>query len=143
MRSPRALARDAVLATLCAINRGDRHACPICGADFARFLRRSENLMCVGCRSFARHRLMVLYLQRETSLLASGRILHLAPEPAVHRILSAAETDYVTLDLCDGPLVDVQADVRSLPFDDASFDAVICSHVLEHVTEDVQAAREF
>ncbi len=86
---------------------------------------------------------MVLYLERETNLLRRPRrVLHIAPEPGVHAVLSAqASLDTVTLDLDDGERVQVQADARELPFDDGSFDAVICSHVLEHIAEDVDVAR--
>lgn len=138
------LLRDTALAALKTINRGDRHYCPICRTSFARFMRRGGNLMCVGCRSFARHRLMVLYLERETDLLRRPRrALHIAPEPGVHSVLSAASSlDAVTLDIDDGDRVQVQADARDLPFDDESFDAVICSHVLEHIPEDIDVARE-
>jgi SAM-dependent methyltransferase len=138
------LLRDAALVGLRAVNHGDRHHCPICDTDFARFMRRHDNLMCVGCRSFARHRLMVLYLQRETELLSrSRRVLHIAPEPGVSTVLSAAPLlDTVTLDADDGAQVQVHADARALPFTDDSFDAVLCSHVLEHIPEDVDVARE-
>ena len=34
------------------------------------------------------------------------------------------------------------ADAERLPFDDASFDVVICSHTLEHLTRDEPASRE-
>jgi SAM-dependent methyltransferase len=138
------LLRDAALVGLRTINHGDTHHCPICDADFARFMRRGHNLMCVGCRSFARHRLMVLYLQRETELLReSGRVLHIAPEPGVSAALSTAPfLDTVTLDVDEDADVQVHADARDLPFEDGSFDAVLCSHVLEHIPEDVEAARE-
>lgn len=87
---------------------------------------------------------MVLYLERETELLRRPRrALHIAPEPGVHAVLAAAPSlDAVTLDADDGEGVQVQADARDLPFDDDSFDAVICSHVLEHIPEDVDVARE-
>jgi SAM-dependent methyltransferase len=136
--------RDAALAGLRSINRGHRHYCPICKRSYARFMRRGANLMCVGCRSFARHRLMILYVQHETDLLRDGRrVLHIAPEPGVHGVLTDAPTlDNVTLDLEPGADVQVQADARDLPFEDASFDAVLCSHVLEHIPEDVSVAHE-
>jgi SAM-dependent methyltransferase len=132
------------LIALNAINHGDQHYCPICETSFARFMRRGGNLMCVGCRSFARHRLMVLYIQREVELLRQpAPILHIAPEPGVHSVLSKAPAiDNVTLDLESGADVQIQADARELPFGDGSFDAVLCSHVLEHIPEDVTVAYE-
>lgn len=36
----------------------------------------------------------------------------------------------------------VLADMRCAPFPDSSFDVVLCSHVLEHIAEDVTAMRE-
>ena len=87
---------------------------------------------------------MVLYLQLETDLLRRrGRVLHIAPEAGVHAFLSAFSlVDNVTLDVDAWPDVQVQADARDLPFEDRSFDAVLCSHVLERIPEDVDVARE-
>jgi SAM-dependent methyltransferase len=88
---------------------------------------------------------MALYLENETDVFASGaRVLHLAPEPALYRRLGREpRLDYTTGDLEGGALVDVQLDARKLPFADDSFDLVLCSHVLEHIHEDIQVAREF
>lgn len=36
----------------------------------------------------------------------------------------------------------VKADLRQVPFSDAAFDVVLCSHVLEHIHEDMVAMRE-
>ena len=36
----------------------------------------------------------------------------------------------------------LEADLRKLPFPDGAFDLVLCSHVLEHIREDVAAMRE-
>ncbi|MDQ3647415.1 MAG: methyltransferase domain-containing protein, partial [Actinomycetota bacterium] len=41
-----------------------------------------------------------------------------------------------------GEGVDVVADITRMPFDDASFDGILCSHVLEHVEDDRSAMAE-
>jgi SAM-dependent methyltransferase len=48
---------------------------------------------------------------------------------------------YVSGDLSDSAIL--RFDVTKLPFTDGSFDAIICSHVLEHVEDDLSAIREF
>ena len=49
---------------------------------------------------------------------------------------------YVTADMAS-PLAMVHLDVTALPFTDQYFDAILCSHVLEHVPNDHTAMREF
>ena len=48
---------------------------------------------------------------------------------------------YVTADLYHED-VDLQLDLTALDLPDDSFDAVLCSHVLEHVDDDAAAMRE-
>ena len=47
----------------------------------------------------------------------------------------------MTADL-DPAGVDVAADITALPFEDGAFDAILCSHVLEHVEDDRAAMAE-
>ena len=52
------------------------------------------------------------------------------------KLLGPKVTQYVGVDRA-GPLCrpDVEGDALSLPFDDASFDSLMCTQVLEHVTD--------
>lgn len=69
-----------------------------------------------------------------------GRLLHVAPEPALAARFS--ETfDYVSADL-DGRRAMFAMDITDLRLPDALFDAVVCNHVLEHVPDDARALAE-
>jgi len=71
------------------------------------------------------------------------RVLHIAPEECLEGRLKARLGDgYVTADLLD-PRAMVQMDITDIQYPDESFDAIYCSHVLEHVQEDRQALKEF
>ena len=70
------------------------------------------------------------------------RFLHIAPEPTEIRIKQRVGGGYVSADLLD-PTADVQMDVTNIQYPDESFDVVYCSHVLEHVSDDRLAMREF
>jgi SAM-dependent methyltransferase len=137
-------ARRAFLRLSAITNVGRRVACPCCGKrlrTFARFHGLRDQ--CPGCGSLMRHRAMLLYL-RDVLRVAEegGDILHVGPGAALVRWFGTLEgTRYVTLDL-DSPLASVQADVTDLPFDDESFDLILCLHVLEHVQDDRAAMRE-
>jgi ubiquinone/menaquinone biosynthesis C-methylase UbiE len=54
---------------------------------------------------------------------------------------SSGKLRIVTLDL-ERVDVAVRGDITRLPFPSASFDGVICSHVLEHIPDDAGAMRE-
>ena len=69
-------------------------------------------------------------------------LLHFAPEWALRRRLNAlGHLRYVTADL-QQPDVDLHLDITALDLPDDSFEAVICSHVLEHIPDDAAAMRE-
>lgn len=131
--------------------RGRGAECPVCGAHYRKFLPYGyvtprDNALCPNCLSLERHRLMWLYLTRETNLLtAFPRTLHIAPEACILRHLKrhfkSHPGQYLTADL-ESPLADLHFDVQQIPLDDASVDVVICNHLLEHVADDRQALRE-
>ncbi|WP_410878412.1 class I SAM-dependent methyltransferase [Myroides sp. DW712] len=128
--------------------KGDRYTDPIDGKRFKHFLpygyaKQRPNVLSPSTLSLERHRLLWLYLQRETDFFtAPHRVLHFAPEQAFYkRFKKQANLTYTTTDL-ESPLADVKADICNLPFADHSFDIILCNHVLEHIPDDTKAMQE-
>ena len=126
--------------------RGSRVECPLCGRTFSRFMPGREgrpNAVCPACGSEERHRALWLWLTERSGLTGrSLALLHLAPEFTLERRLrSLPDIDYLTADL-EAPNAMVHFDVTAIPYDQGSFDAIICSHVLEHVPDDRAAMNE-
>jgi SAM-dependent methyltransferase len=143
-RRARTVARKAYVT---ARYRGHRYLCPCCETRFRRLAPHGQpprpDRACPNCRALQRHRLLWLYLLREQNILSrSHRVLHVAPERAIRRRLSSAPNlAYVTIDLKMAEAA-VHSELESLPFEDACFDIVICSHVLEHVERDFESMAE-
>ena len=145
---------------------GGTERCPLCESSFKSYLQKGEpfelferrNVVGAGPREFDacpicggrdRGRLMQLFLDKH--VFQSGadfRVLHIAPEYGLSRWLRKQRdcADYVAADLEPHVHIGVpnvqKADLLGLPFEDQSFDVVICSHVLEHVQDDGKAMRE-
>jgi SAM-dependent methyltransferase len=117
----------------------------VCGCRFDRFKAdwNRPNALCWRCGSHERQRAQWLLFERRIDLLlGASALLHFAPEWALRRRLSQIRhLRYVTADLSQ-PDVDLHLDITAVELPDASFDAVICSHVLEHVDDDAAAMRE-
>ena len=128
--------------------KGDRYTDPIDGRTFRTFLpygyeQPRENVLSPSTLSLERHRLLWLYLKRETDFFRHPySVLHFAPEQAFYkRFREAKNLQYTTTDL-NSPLAEVKADICDLPFDSDSFDVILCNHVLEHIPDDGKALEE-
>jgi SAM-dependent methyltransferase len=145
-------------------HRGNKHHCPICGykARDWKAIGRDNDIMreyeiigggrrrggCYGCGSNERERQIYLYLKAEQLKNPEKlTVLHIAPEDALSKkLLEAGFKEYVCGDLFNEgysyPSHVRNMDILEIPFPDATFDLIICNHVLEHIQDDRRAMSE-
>ena len=130
--------------------KGDKFTDPIDGKSFKKFLpygyeTQRNNVLSPSTFSLERHRLLWLYLKRETQFFNDSNtksVLHFAPEQCFYQKFKKQKNiKYTTTDL-KSPLADIKADICNLPFKDNSFDFIFCNHVLEHIPDDTKAMKE-
>ena len=130
--------------------KGSRFTDPIDGQSFRSFLpygygAQRNNVLSPSTLSLERHRLLWLYLQNSTTFFTDNSnksVLHFAPEQCFYkRFRKQQNIIYTTTDLLS-PLADVKADICNLPFEDNSYDIILCNHVLEHIPDDTKAMQE-
>jgi SAM-dependent methyltransferase len=86
------------------------------------------------------------WLRAQAAELAGGepvRILDVGcgPKP-YYPFFAAVASEYVGVDVVENPATELRGAVEALPVDDASFDVVLCTQVLEHSDDPAQAVRE-
>lgn len=126
---------------------GSKVQCNVCDSQFRKFLpygrKARENALCPKCLALERHRLMWLFLQKETNFFTAPlKVLHIAPELCfIERMQALPNLEYITGDI-ESPLATVKMDVHQIPFEDNTFDVFFCNHVMEHVDDDILACKE-
>ena len=128
--------------------KGNTFTDPIDGKSFKTFLpygygNQRNNVLSPSTLSLERHRLLWLFLNTKTDFFkAEKKVLHFAPEQCfLKRFRELKNLDYTTTDLLS-PIADVKADICDLPFEDNSYDVILCNHVLEHIPDDTKAMQE-
>ncbi len=110
-------------------------------------MKRDED-RCPVCHGADRTRMMMRYLETHTDIgKKPTRVLHVAPEFGLYLWMKRLpQVDYVGTDidvLRYRHIEGIQsADLTNLPFENGEFDIIACSHVLEHVPDDMAAFRE-
>lgn len=145
--------------------RGSALTCPLCGNGISGLKphggghevldrrqvvggMRREDDRCPVCHGCDRTRMMMLYLEQEAGVgQVPLKVLHVAPDYGLYLWLKRQpQVDYTGSDIDAKRYRHIEnmhsADLTQAPFEDASFDIVICSHVLEHIPDDARAMQE-
>lgn len=147
------------------LHKGNKYHCPFCGynskdlfpigIDIPVLNEKKvigaglRNGGCYKCGSNDRERLIYAYLIDKINILNKSKkikILHLAPEKNLSKVLLNLGYDYICGDLfTEGykyPDYVQNMNVLNIPYEDNFFDIIICNHLLEHVPDDIKAMKE-
>jgi SAM-dependent methyltransferase len=128
---------------------GDKY-CPCCDSKVKAFLPYATydreprpNAQCPICGCMERHRLVWFFLQHKTEMFSKPtKLLHFAPEEMIQKKLKQIKNiDYLSADLYAANAMQ-KVDILNMPFEDNTFDATICLHVVAHVENDFKAYSE-
>ncbi|HMM10884.1 MAG TPA: methyltransferase domain-containing protein [Bacteroidales bacterium] len=150
------------------IYSGRKYYCPLCNKFYRKFLDGGEdhavlrrlkvigagrrpNMVCPGCHSTDRDRLLHTFLCNNNSVsFPKVSMLHIAPEPALYKWIKkqyhSNPANYTAgVKYHEGFYYDLDInliDITSLPYDDETFGLVMANHVLEHIKDESKALSE-
>lgn len=122
--------------------KGSKYQCPVCEKRLRKFIHlHAAAVICPYCGSGARHRRLWTLLEPR---LSNGlKVLDFSPPRCLYsKMTKLRHIEYTPTDLLGEFVASRSLDVTKLELDDASYDLIICYHVLEHVEEDKKAMSE-
>ena len=108
--------------------------------DPSRYEHIRQDVVCPLCGSLPRHRILALWCEEHADRLRGRNILYFAPESSMTLWMKRNGIDPTTSDLDSA--ADLQLDIQDTGLPDASYDVIICNHVLEHVDDFRKALKE-
>lgn len=128
---------------------GNGRFCPLCNKSSNQFVPfgepTREDASCPYCGALERQRLLWLFLKEKTNFFnnTQKKMLHVAPESCFEaKFREVLGQNYLTADLY-APNAMVKMDITDIQYPEHTFDVIYCSHVLEHVLDDIKAMSEF
>lgn len=122
--------------------------CNVCGWEGYKFLAIAGatyiryNASCPGCGSAERQRALMEYMNKRGDFSKKGiKCLDIGPVRGFRAYFEARGCNYISIDLDSGSAM-IKMDATQMGFPDNTFHLIICSHVLEHIKDDLQAIKE-
>ena len=136
LKDSRSVMRQARLAIISHLKSAEKN-CPICGFH-GRFIGFGDPVRtgaaCPKCWSLERHRLFALAARDGQILFSEKDVLNFTDDVSLRHVAKAART-YHTSNYPVANGADFAFDIQAIDLPNASYDAVICSHILEHVDD--------
>lgn len=127
---------------------GRKVKCNVCGWEGYKFLAIAGatyiryNASCPSCGSAERQRALIEYMNKRGDFSKKGiKCLDIGAVRGFRAYFEAKGCNYISIDL-DSSSAMTKMDTTQMEFPDDMFDFIICSHVLEHIKDDLRAIKE-
>jgi len=137
------------------IPKDSRKICPVCGQIVRLYLpvkcgdgsdTYRRDVKCPVCSSYNRHRAYALFLNMIDNIFDKNelKLLHFAPEKCFYdKFSNMKNVDYYPVDINPNVRgIRAVVDITDIPYEDETFDFIMCTHVLGHILDDKKAMSE-